>query len=158
MRVDVYETEGEALEAAAARAEAALAETPAPHPAVAIPGGRAGRALMLALASRVELPWERTRFCVVDEPIAAASNRLLLHKQLLVPRRIAGPPPTDGDRAGAWEAEVRAAAGPDLVFDVVLLDLGPQGEIGALDAASLAAAAGATVARTAERVGLGPVV
>lgn len=158
MQVDVYETDAEALDAAAALVEAALTRASAGQPAVAIAGGRGGRGIMLALTSRVDLPWTRARFCVVDEPLDGTSNRLLLHEHLLVPRGIAGPAPAaDGDRAAAWEADVRSAAGSGVVFDVLVLDLGPGGEIGVLDPTMLASAdASAPVVRTAERIGLGP--
>jgi 6-phosphogluconolactonase/glucosamine-6-phosphate isomerase/deaminase len=158
MQVDVYETDAEALDAAAALVDAALASATAAQPAVAIAGGRGGRGIMLALTSRVDLPWSRARFCVVDEPLDGTSNRTLLHEHLLVPRGIAGPAPAaDGDRAAAWEAEIRSAAGPGAVFDVLVLDLGPAGEIGVLDGPALASAAtSASVVRTGERIGLGP--
>ena len=158
MQVDVYETDAEALDAAAALVEAAVRRASVEQPAIAIAGGRGGRAIMLALTSRVDLPWTRARFCVVDEPLDGASNRALLHEQLLVPRGIAGPAPAaDGDRAAAWEADVRATASPGIVFDVLVLDLGPGGEVGVLDASTLASAeASAPVVRTSERIGLGP--
>jgi len=159
MQVDVYESDAEALDAAAALVESALAESANAQPAVAIAGGRGGRAIMLALTARVDLPWTRTRFCVLDEPLAAPSNRALLREHLLVPRGIAGAASTDdgADRARLWENEVREVAGDDVVFDVLVLDLGARGEIGVLDAETLAAAdAAACIVRTADRVGLGP--
>jgi 6-phosphogluconolactonase/glucosamine-6-phosphate isomerase/deaminase len=157
MQVDVYDTDAEALDAAAALVEAAVTRASTSQPAVAIAGGRSGRAIMLALTGRVDLPWTRARFCVVDEPLDGTSNRALLHEHLLIPRGIAGAAPADGDRAAAWEADVRTAAGAGVVFDVLVLDVGPGGEIGILDATTLATAdASAPVVQTAERIGLGP--
>ena len=159
MQVDVYESDAEALDAAAVLVESALATSANAHPAVAVAGGRGGRGIMLALTARVDLPWSRTRFCVVDEPLGAPSNRALLREHLLVPRGIAGPGSTsDGeDRVQVWEAEIREAAGADVVFDVLVLDLGPRGEIGVLDADTVAGAdAAAPIVRTADRIGLGP--
>ena len=71
MHIEVYESEGEALEAAAALAEACLRDGATAQPAVGIAGGRGGRALMLALSGRDGIPWAQARFCVVDEPTSS---------------------------------------------------------------------------------------
>src|SRR5262245_592246 len=53
MQLEVYQTDAEAYEAAAALAAGRLVAAAATGPAsIALPGGRGGRALMLALAGR----------------------------------------------------------------------------------------------------------
>ena len=59
MRLDVYQTDGEAFAAAAERAAAVLAEAGAGRLTVALAGGRSGRGVMSALAERTDLPWDR---------------------------------------------------------------------------------------------------
>jgi 6-phosphogluconolactonase/glucosamine-6-phosphate isomerase/deaminase len=157
MRIEVYESDAEALEAAAALAEAFLKDGPNAQPAVGIAGGRSGRAIMLALSGRDGIPWKRARFCAVDEPLEEPSNRALLREHLLVPRGVPSPAVEEEDRTGAWEAEVRAAAGSELAFDLLVLELGSGGEIGVLDAERLAAADGAaSIVQIPGRIGLGP--
>jgi 6-phosphogluconolactonase/glucosamine-6-phosphate isomerase/deaminase len=157
MRIEVYESDAEALEAAAALAETWLGDGTNAQPVVGIAGGRGGRALMLALSGREGIPWRQVRFCVVDETVEAPSNRTLLREHLLAPRGLPSSPSTEReDRASIWENEVRAAAGPDVVFDLLLLDLGPRGEIGVLDAERMAADETVSIVRTTGRIGLGP--
>jgi 6-phosphogluconolactonase len=160
MQLEVYESDGEALEAAAALAEALLAELADGTPSVGIAGGRGGRAIMLALSGRSGIPWKRARFCVADEcaaPGEEPTSTQLLRDHLLVPHGVTGAPATDGEPAAAWEETVRATAGPATAFDLLVLDLGGRGEIGALDAEALAASGdGAVIVRGAARIGLGP--
>jgi len=157
MRIEVYESDAEALEAVAALAETWLGEGANARPVVGIAGGRGGRAIMLALSGREGIPWRQARFCVVDETVEEPSNRTLLREHLLLPRGLSSSPSTEReDRASVWENEVQAAAGPDVVFDLLLLDLGPRGEIGVLDAERMAVDRGASIVRTAGRIGLGP--
>jgi 6-phosphogluconolactonase/glucosamine-6-phosphate isomerase/deaminase len=161
MQIEVYESDAEALEAAAALVESTLVESPKPRSVVGIAGGRGGRALMLALSGRAGLPWDRMRFCVIDEPYeeesAEPSNRQLLREHLLAPRGIAPVANEAGDPAGTWEAEVQAAAGPELAFDLLVLALGEHGEIGVLDAETVARAdPAAPIVRGTRRIGLGP--
>jgi 6-phosphogluconolactonase/glucosamine-6-phosphate isomerase/deaminase len=157
VRIDVYESDAEALEAAAALAETWLGDGATAEPVVGIAGGRSGRAIMLALSGREGIPWKRTRFCVVDETLGEPSHRTLLREHLLVPRGLPSSPSLEGeDRALAWESEVRAAAGPDVVFDLLMLDLGPRGEIGVLDAERIAADEAACIVRAPGCIGLGP--
>jgi 6-phosphogluconolactonase len=166
MQLDVFESDAEVMDAAARLAETILASSTAAHPAVAIAGGRGGRALMAALATRDGLPWGRVRFCVADESSAARggeiSNRQLLWDHVLVGRGVArGDDATcrPGDEwTAAFTAEVEAVAGPDGTFDVVLLELGSRGEIGALAPGSpaLQEREAGIVRVGAERIGLGP--
>jgi 6-phosphogluconolactonase/glucosamine-6-phosphate isomerase/deaminase len=171
MQIEVFASDAEALEAAAALAETTLRESPAPHPAVAISGGRGGRAIMLALSGRGGLPWSRTRFCVADESCVAGetSSWQLLREHLLAPRGVAphedGPGAAGDARAADYEAWVRDAAGAETTFDLLLLDLGGRGELGALgpemlpqtdSAATTVRIAPAAGTHVVERVGLGP--
>jgi len=161
MQIEVYESDAEALDAAAALVESTLLATPNARPVVGIAGGRGGRALMLALSGRAGLPWTRTRFCVIDEPCGGAgedpSNRQLLREHLLAPRGLVPAPAEGADGAAVWEADVRAAAGPELTFDLLVLALGEGGELGVLDADAVARAdPAAAVVRGARRIGLGP--
>jgi 6-phosphogluconolactonase/glucosamine-6-phosphate isomerase/deaminase len=157
MRIEVYESDAEALEAAAALAETWLGDGANARPVVGIAGGRAGRAIMLALSGREGIPWRQARFCVVDETLEEPSNRELLREHLLLPRGLSSSPSSEReDRASIWENEVRTAAGSDVVFDLLLLDLGPRGEIGVLDAERMAVDEAASIVRTAGRIGLGP--
>jgi 6-phosphogluconolactonase/glucosamine-6-phosphate isomerase/deaminase len=81
--LDVYPTDGEAIEAAAERAAEHLraAATPA-RLRVALSGGRSGRGLLVALAGIDDLPWERIDWlwaderCVATEPRRASRARL----------------------------------------------------------------------------------
>src|SRR5262249_21490926 len=58
MQLEVYQTDVEVYEAAAAlAAERLTAAAAAGRATVAVPGGRGGRAVMLALAARGDLPW-----------------------------------------------------------------------------------------------------
>jgi 6-phosphogluconolactonase/glucosamine-6-phosphate isomerase/deaminase len=151
MQIEVYESDAEALDAAAALAESTLVGSPSPAPVVALAGGRGGRALMLALSGRGALPWTRTRFCMVDDE---PSSRALLREHLLAPRGIA---PGAAERADGWEAEVRGLAGPELRFDLLVLAMGERGEIGVLDAGTTAGAdPEASIVRGAAGLGLGP--
>lgn len=161
MQLEVYESDADVMEAAATLAQEALATSTKPTVAVAIAGGRPGRALMAALAARDALPWVRLRLCVADETATHGpreqSNRQLLAEQVLGPR---GVPMTDprGDAFETFEADVAAAVGPEGAFDLVVLVLGPEGSLGALAPGSprLAEAGADVVRHGAERIGLGP--
>lgn len=160
MRIDVYETEGEALAAAADLVERLLADGGA-APAVALPGGRGGRPIMLALASRKRIPWKRARFAVVSERRTpseeAPTNRRLLRDHFLAPHGVPAIEVDERDPARGWEQEVRRVAGDTLAFDLLVLELGPGGEIGALDGShGTGEAEPLAIVRTADAVGLGP--
>ena len=168
MQVEVFESDAEVIDAAATLAETLLAAETAAHPSVAIAGGRSGRAFMLALASRDGLPWSRLRLCVADESCGsepgAVSNRHVLRQHVLVPRGLGqdeeGRRGIEGAAAerAAYAAEVETIAGRDVTFDLVLLELGPQGELGVLAPASAALSeANAGVVQVGDRrIGLGP--
>jgi 6-phosphogluconolactonase len=160
MRIDVYETEGEALDAAAELVERLLADA-GDAPAVALPGGRGGRPIMLALASRGRIPWTRARFAVVNERRVpseeAPTNRRLLREHLLAPRGVPAIDVDERDPAQGWEEEVHRVAGAAVAFDLLVLELGEGGEIGAFDGSQAAGAAEPpAIVQTADAVGLGP--
>src|ERR1043166_3228080 len=95
MRLDVYPTDAEAFEAAAALvAEGLRALGGSGGLTVALGGGRSGRGVMVALAARGDLPWDRITWFFGDERCVAAdhaeSNVRLAGERLFVPR---GPPP-----------------------------------------------------------------
>ena len=126
MRLEVYQTAGEAFEAAAALVAGRLRE--AARPAVALAGGRGGRGVMLALAACADVPWERVEWYWGDErcvpPGDPQSNVRVARESLLGPRGIADerihPPPLDlGDPAriaSAYGATLVALLGPTPIF------------------------------------------
>ena len=157
--LDVYPTDGEAIEAAAERAAEHLraAATSAPL-RVALSGGRSGRGLLVALAGIDDLPWERIDWLWADERCVAAtepqSNVRLARDSLLEPRAIPAeriyPPPVelnDPARIAAAYAETLVAlgGGPTPILDLVLLGLGPSGAVAALMPGGAALAATAPV-------------
>jgi len=167
MQLEVYDSDAEALAGAAEEAETVLAASAIAHPALGVSGGRGGRAIMVALAARSGIPWTRIRATVADEvcvpPSDARSNRRLLAENLLAPRGLASLGPLDGAAPDeAWEAEVRAVAGPDVTFDLLVLELGPQGELGPLvpgganGEATIVRATDASATPPIAHVGLGP--
>jgi 6-phosphogluconolactonase/glucosamine-6-phosphate isomerase/deaminase len=142
---------------------------------VAVAGGRGGRAIMLSLAERTGIPWDRIRATVVDDVCAPAAeahaNRRLLQESLGAARGVpngGGPQPTmsQADAVATFEDEVRGVAGADVRFDLIVVELGPNGELGVLTPGSTDAAnATAPFAQTqrtgdtgadAHRIGLGP--
>src|SRR5215470_8136718 len=66
IHVDVYPTDAEAFEAAAALAATHLGASGA-RPTVALAGGRGGRGVMVALAARGDVPWDRVEWFWGDE-------------------------------------------------------------------------------------------
>jgi 6-phosphogluconolactonase len=151
MTLEVYASDAEAFEAAAGLAAERLRAAGA-HATVALAGGRSGRGVMVALAARGDLPWERVEWFWGDERCVPAddgrSNQRLARDSLLVPRGVAAgrihPPPValdDPSRIAAAYAATLAAEAP--VFDLVLLGLGACGSV-----ASLVPGAGALRAPT----------
>jgi 6-phosphogluconolactonase len=160
MRLEVYQTDGEVYEAAAALAAGQLvAAAQAGLASLAVPGGRGGRALLVALAARADVPWRRVEVFFTDEtcPPAADGHRSLhvARESLLSPRGV--PPqrvhPIDVDSGGAaaavaYEAELARVLGTPPVLDVILLELGAEGEVAGIAPESAAATAAGAVAVT----------
>ena len=151
--LDVYDTDADAFEATAERAAAILrAALGRGRATIATSGGRAGRGVLLALAARTDVPWDRIEWYWADErcvpPDDGHSNVRLARENLLGPRRIPAarihPPPVElGDpaRVAATYADTLRAEldpGPAPVFDLVLLGLGPDGHVASLPPGSAA--------------------
>ena len=83
MTLEVYPTDAEAFEAAAALAATRLAGKD--HPSVALSGGRGGRAVMLALAGRDDVPWDRIDWFWVDERCVPPDDPERVPAQLVRP-------------------------------------------------------------------------
>jgi 6-phosphogluconolactonase len=161
VKLDVYSTDAEAFEAAAELvAERLRAAAAAGRATVALAGGRGGRGVMVALAARGDVPWERIEWFWGDErcvpPDDPRSNVRLARDSLLEPRgipadRIHPPPLALGDAgriADAYAATLvaRLAPGPAPVFDLVLLGVGADGHVASLMPGSRALHAAAPVA------------
>ncbi|HXJ34151.1 MAG TPA: 6-phosphogluconolactonase [Candidatus Eisenbacteria bacterium] len=154
MQIEVYPTDADALDAAAAlAAEHVRAAAGDGRAVVALGSGRAGRGLMVALAGRGDLPWSRVEWCLADERCASAQDPLghakIARDSLFVPRGVAAAkihaPSIEGDSpeeiAARYAEALRAVAGDAVAFDLVLLAIGADGSLGALasDAAALTA-------------------
>ena len=157
MQLEVYQTDAEAYEAAAALAAEWLVEAARQgRAALGLPGGRGGRALMLALAGRGEIPWSRVDVFFTDEcclPEGDARRTVSVAREsLLGPRgvpadrvhAIGGEDAASG--AAAYGALLERALGVPPVLDVVLLALGDAGEVAAVMPGSAAAGSRESVA------------
>lgn len=145
LQIDVYPTDAEAYEAAAALAAAHVREAAAGRRATfALAGGRSGRGVMVALAARGDLPWDRVDWFWGDERCVAPddpqSNVRVARDSLIIPRGIAAerihPPPlglADPARiAEAYGATLATRLAPDGGFDVLLLGVDADGAVASL--------------------------
>src|SRR5919201_498517 len=139
MTLEVYPTDGEAFEAAAALVVARLRAVPG-RSAVALAGGRAGRGVMVALAARVDLPWERIHWFWGDErcvpPGDPRSNVRLARESVLAPRGVPAerihPPAFELAAADRIAADYAATIAEVPGFDLLLLGVGTNGHIASL--------------------------
>ena len=167
MRVEVYDTEGEALDAAAEHVAARLRALDGAAPLAALPGGRSGRALMTALAARDDVPWQTARWCVTHERLRPGvgdeRSAELLHREIGTPRRL--PPeaivvPDDGIDAAAGAADYarRLAEGrePGRAVDVVCVALAADGSLAGHARGGAAAGSSGLVTSDADVVSLAP--
>src|SRR5947199_9205438 len=99
MTLEVYPSDAEAFDAAAALAAAHLRSAGA-RATIALAGGRSGRGVMVALAARGDLPWERVEWFWGGERCVPADdgrgNLRLARDSLPLPRGVAAarrPPP-----------------------------------------------------------------
>ncbi|MGH7893042.1 MAG: 6-phosphogluconolactonase [Candidatus Binatia bacterium] len=159
MQIEVYPTDADALEAAAAlAAERIRSAAHGGRAVVAVGGGRAGRGVMVALAGRGDLPWACVEWCLADERCGSAHDALrhgkIARDSLFGPRGIAAakihePSLDAGDPEGiaaSYTDVLRAVAGDAVTFDVVLLAVGADGSLGALTPGAPALCATAPVA------------
>ena len=136
MNVDVYPTDADAVDAAAALvAECLRAAANGGRATAALGGGRPGRAPLVALAGRGDLPWARVDWFLTDERCAPATDALatarIARDSLFGPRgvqaaRIHGPAPgggaPDAIASARWIGARSARTG--LVLGVVVLGQG----------------------------------
>lgn len=159
IQLEVYQTDAEAFEATAElAAEQLRAAAVRGRADVALAGGRGGRGVMLALAARGDLPWDRIEWWLGDErcvaPTDPLSNFRLARESLFVPRGVAAarihpPPLAAGDAARVADEYGRvliAGLGSPPVLDVVLLGLGADGHVASLMPGCAALAATVPVA------------
>jgi 6-phosphogluconolactonase len=158
MQLEVYQTDAEAYEAAAALAAERLGlVTATGHASLALPGGRGGRVLMLALAGHGGIAWPRVEVYFTDDcclPDGDARRTLAVAREsLLSPRGVPAdrvhPMLADGSdapgAAAAYAARLAALGSPP-VLDLVLVDLASDGGVAAVTPGSAAAGSAEPVA------------
>jgi 6-phosphogluconolactonase/glucosamine-6-phosphate isomerase/deaminase len=168
MQIEVYPTDAEAFEAAAALvAERLRAVVSDRRPTIALGGGRSARGVLVALAARGDVPWERVEWCLADERCTEPGDPLrhgkVARDSLFTPRGIAAarihePPLSAGapEVVAARYAEALAGlAGNPIALDVVVVALGADGALGSIRDPG---ADGATVVVPGDpvQVGIGP--
>jgi 6-phosphogluconolactonase len=176
MQIEVYPTDADAADATAALVAERLRAVPSDRRAtVAVGGGRTGRATLVALAGRSDLPWASVDWCLADERCGDAADPLAHAKvardSLFIPRGVASArihtPVLDGGDAAVVAARyaerLASLLGPDGRLDVVVLGIGADGALGALapgtpaiDAAAWVAVVPATTGGEPPRVAMTP--
>jgi 6-phosphogluconolactonase/glucosamine-6-phosphate isomerase/deaminase len=151
MRVEVYDTEGEALDAAAEYLAAVLRGAGA-TPLAALPGERSGRAFMMALAARDDVPWEVAHWCVTHEIVQPGpgdeASADLLRQEIVAPRRLPAAVailPDAGSEAsvvaGAYAERLAAQLGAGGSLDAVCVTLERDGAVAGLGRCAVGPAA-----------------
>jgi 6-phosphogluconolactonase/glucosamine-6-phosphate isomerase/deaminase len=165
MRVEVYDTEGEALDAAAEHVAGVLRASAEVAPLAALPGERSGRAFMTALAARDDVPWETVHWCVTHEFVSPGPgderSADLLRAEVLAPRRLAPEavilPPEGTDAAliaGGYADRLAGALGATGRLAVACVALAADGSVAGLGRCGTGDAAG-LVCHGPGRVALG---
>ncbi len=141
MQLEVYQTDAEAFEAAAALAAEHLKGAGAgARRAIALPGGRDGRGFLLALATRTEVRWQDVDCFLTDEvclaPDDSRSHGRIARDSLFMPRGVPAAsihlPSLDAGAPDAIAAAYAAAVGARPAFDVVVLAMGDDARIAGL--------------------------
>jgi len=157
MQVEVYPTDADAVDAAAAMV-ASHVQSAGGRAVVALGGGRSTRAVMVALAARGDCSWSTTEWFLADERCAPPGDALghakVARDSLFAPRGVApalvhAPMVDAGDPdrvASDYAAAITTKLGPDCAFDVVVLGIGADGTLGALATGAAALDATAWVA------------
>lgn len=142
MQLEVYQTDAEAYEAAAGLAAGWLAEAlrATGRAAAGVAGGRAGRAWLVALAARRELPCDHVDWVPLTESSRSdhPDGTLRLLRDALGARRgvaaarMLAVPLGEPDPAVAWAAALEARFGAPPALDVACLALGDDGAVAGL--------------------------
>lgn len=175
MQVEVYPTDADAVEAAAALVAERIREAVVRGRArVALGGGRSSRAMLVTLASRGDLPWGHVDWCLADERCGEPGDTLAHAKvardSLFGPRGVAASHirgPVVGDRpdevATRYAESLSEVLGSGGRFDLVVLGIGSDAALGvltpgcaALESTALVAVVGAAGAAEPPRVSLTP--
>jgi len=142
VQIEVYPTDAEAADAAAALV-AAHARAAGKRPTVAVGAGRSGRPVLVALSSCSDLPWNVVEWFLADERCGAAADPLahatVARDSLFGPRGVPASrirrPPADADAdvvAAEYATSIAEIVGADGVLDVVVLGIGADGALGSL--------------------------
>jgi 6-phosphogluconolactonase/glucosamine-6-phosphate isomerase/deaminase len=143
VQIEVYPTDADAADAAATLVAEHVRAAARGRATVALGAGRSGRATMVALAGRGDLPWAAIEWFLADERMGPAGDPLahatVARDSLFGPRGVAAArghaPPIEADAervAATYAARLAERLGPDATLDVVVLGIGADGALGAL--------------------------